>query len=263
MTRKITFIIILILLIVGCSLIMFGTQDFIQEKFATVSNLKKSSETLEKSVLELDKAVSQDMPNKKRILSSTIEQYKSTKEEYERVVAQYSTLSSAELLAQETGKDIYDVDFLWTIVGNYATEEGVNLKFDVTKNTTSPSSYTNDSSDYVVCDLNFSVAGSYINLTDFIYDIEDDDRLNFEINDFSMEVNDSNSSEAGALRGKFVVYGIKLNSDNLIENYTVIVSDSSQDNETTNTTNTTNSTNSTTTTNSTNTSSTNATKNIN
>ena len=28
-------------------------------------------------------------------------------------------------------KDIYDVDFLWTIVGNYATEEGINLKFDI------------------------------------------------------------------------------------------------------------------------------------
>lgn len=244
MTRKITFIIVLILLIVGCYFLMFGKDTVINEKFDNIAELKASNEELQKSASTLDKIVSEDMPNKKKILASTIEQYKATKAEYERIATEYAQLSSAQLLNSETGKDIYDVDFLWTIVGNYATEEGVNLKFDVTKNTTSPISYSNDSSDYVVCDLNFTVTGSYINLTDFIYDIEDDDRLNFEINDFEMEKNETETSTE-PLKAKFVVYAVKLNSENLIENYVIVSNDLTQNEDETNSVNTAASTNTT------------------
>ena len=261
MTRNITFIIILILLIwLSCTL-MFGKETSINEKFDTIAKLKESDQKLEKSASDLDKLISKDMPDKKKSLLATIETYKSTKAEYERVVAQYSNLSSAEVLENELEKDIYDVDFLWTIVGNYATEEGVNLKFDVTKNTTSPSSYNNDSSEYVVCDLNFSVTGSYINLTDFIYDIEDDDRLNFEINDFELKKNEDEIT-IEPLNAKFVVYAIKLNSQNLIENYVVLPNESTQE-ATTNTTNTIKTTNTANTTNKSTNTSTNTTKNSN
>ena len=259
MTRNITFIIVLILLIVFGALIIFGTATFIKEHFETVQELKEASETYNKNVQELDLAVSSKMPNKKRMLASSIEQYETTKAEYESVVAQYSSMSAAQILADELSKDIYDVDFLWTIVGNYATEEGVNLRFDVTKNTTSPESYANNSKDYVVCDLKFSVTGSYIHLTDFIYDIEDDDRLNFEINDFNMKVNE-NATENEPLNATFVVYSIKLNSTNLIENYSVVSETNLENKENTNTNNNTNTTNSAKTTNTTNT---NTTKNTN
>lgn len=251
MIRKITFIMVLLLLIGSCLLIIFGSEKFITDKFETVSELKQASEELEKNYIFLQKAVSQDMPSKKKILSSTIEQYETTKTEYEQVTAQYAILNSIESLEQ--GKDIYDVDFLWTIVGNYATEEGVNLKFDVTRNTTSPQAYNNDSEDYVVCDLNFTVTGPYINLTDFIYDIEDDDRLNFEINNFSMEENLEATEEERViepLKSKFIVYAIKLNKNTLIEDYVVINNQNEQNpndaiitNDTSNTTNTANTTN--------------------
>ena len=174
MTRKITFIIVLIILVAVCGLIIFGQQEFITDKFETINELKSADSELEQKVLALDKAISSDMPAKKKLLSSTIQQYETTKTEYESVLAQYSMYSSAEVLEQELGKDVYDVGFLWTIVGNYATEEGINLNFDVTPNKTSPLAYSNNSDDYVVCDLKFSITGPYINLTDFIYDIEDD-----------------------------------------------------------------------------------------
>ena len=161
-------------------------------------------------------------------------------------------MSASQILSDELSKDIYDVDFLWTIVGNYATEEGVNLKFDVIKNTTSPESYSNTSNDYVVCDLKFSVTGSYIHLTDFIYDIEDDDRLNFEINDFNMIVNEE-ATESEPLNATFVVYSIKLNTANLIETYSVEADPNLDNNQNTNTTNATTTNKTTTSVNTTNT----------
>ena len=257
MTRNVTLIMVLVLLIVFCGLIIFGTATFITEHFETVKELKLASDDYKKNVEELDSAVSSKLPSKKKQLSSAIEQYEQTKTEYESVVAKYSTMSASQILSDELAKDIYDVDFLWTIVGNYATEEGVNLKFDVTKNTTSPESYSNNSSDYVVCDLKFSVTGSYIHLTDFIYDIEDDDRLNFEINDFNMKLNEE-ATESEPLNATFVVYSIKLNTANLIETYSVVSDSNTQNNENTNNTNTTNTSKVT---NSANTTNTNTTKN--
>ena len=71
-------------------------------------------------------------------------------------------------------------------MGNYATEEGVILQFDVTKSASVGSSKSSSSQDYIFCDLNFTVTGEYIPVTDFIYDIEDDDRFKFEITSFAM-----------------------------------------------------------------------------
>ena len=218
MTRKITLIMILLLLIGVCLLIIFGTQDFIIENFETASELKQSNSELQKNYASLEKAISQDMPSKKKILSSTIEQYQSTKKEYDEVIAQYSIYNLVQPTSLELGKEGYDIDFLWTIIGNYAIEEGINLKFDLMQN--SQSMVSTDSVDLVVRDLKFSVTGTYIHLTDFIYDIEDDDRLAFEINDFNMEVN-SQASDTEPLNATFMVYGVKINSKNLIEKYEI------------------------------------------
>ena len=99
---------------------------------------------------------------------------------------------------------LYDVDFLLTVVGNYATQNGVTLQFDVFK-----SSSSSISSEYVICDLNFTVTGDYIPITNYIFNIEDDDTLNFEINDFVLEKGGEN------LQATFTVKNVPINSKNL------------------------------------------------
>ena len=110
--------------------------------------------------------------------------------------------------------DLYDVDFLWTTIGIYATEKGVTLQFDVSKSSTA----TAISSEYVMCDLNFTVTGEYIAITDFIYNIENDDKLNFEISDFAMEKGGEN------LQATFVVKEVPINSKTLSSVPTTAVS---------------------------------------
>lgn len=211
--RKVTLSIILILLIVGCYQVLFGNVPFLREYVASVSELKASSKRLNTQLAQLEKSSDYEFAEKKKELSKVIEDYRTSKQDYEQVVSQFSTETAETLLQiQENSlKDIYDVDFLWTIVGNYATEEGINLKFDVVKNTTSASSLNNTSTNYVVCDLQFIITGNYINLTDFIYDLEDDDRLNFEINDFDMQ------KSGNDLQVTLNVREIKINADNFIE----------------------------------------------
>lgn len=231
MTRKITLTFILILLILGCYEVGFGNHQMIRKNIASVTELGSSSKELSTAAAQLEKNNTTDYENKKNSLQKAIKDYQTTKQEYESLIAQYSIGNADDILASEI-KDIYDVDFLWTIVGNYATEEGIKLKFDINKNVNSASSINNTSNNYIVCDLKFTITGNYINLTDFIYDLEDDDRLNFEINDFTMQMDGTN------LQVTLTVKEVKINSDNLIENM-ASTNFSTTTEDTTNTTNTT------------------------
>lgn len=217
MTRKITLSIILIIFIVCTYQVIFGNASWARSNSKSISELNDISEKLNNDYKELERISDEEFEQKKKNLSSIIDEYKSKKNEYDTLISQYlsnrENLNSGIMSVEEfEDKDKYYVDFLWTIIGNYATEEGVDLTFNVIKNNTSAASVNNNASEsgYIVCDLRFIITGSYIGLTDFIYDIEDDDRLNFEINDFEMKKVEDN------LQVTLNVKEVKINT--LIEN---------------------------------------------
>ena len=154
---------------------------------------------------------------RKSTLDSTIKKYKDTKEEYEELVETLNTEDTQDISLVDT----YDVDFLWTIIGNYGTEEGISLKFDISK---SPSTIL-DTQNYTLCNLNFTVSGNYIPITDFIYDLEDDSKLGFEISDFSLSKGGDN------LQATFVVKNVPINNKNLTEITTSVTSNTDTDND--------------------------------
>lgn len=260
--RKVVLTILLFVLLFGCYEVVFNDASVVRNYVASVTQLEIASKKLDTQLASLEKSSDSDYAKKKRELTQIIENYRTTKQEYEQVVSELSDQTADALIKMQEGdlKDIYDVDFLWTIIGNYATEEGINLKFDVNRNVSSASSLNNTSTNYVICDLQFVITGKYINLADFIRDIEDDDRLNFEINDFDMQKSGSD------LQVTLNVKEIKINSDNLIEsnmleniaNDVTQTIDSITSGNETNTANTTN-----TTTNTTNTTTTSTTQNVN
>ncbi len=249
--RKVVLTIVLLVLLFGCYEVVFNEASVVRKYVASVSQLEMASRKLDTQLAQLEKSSDTDYAQKKKELTQIIENYRTTKQEYEQVVSELSDQTADALIKMQENdlKDIYDVDFLWTIIGNYATEEGINLKFDVNRNVSSASSLNNTSTNYVICDLQFVITGKYINLADFIRDIEDDDRLNFEINDFDMQKSGSD------LQVTLTVREIKINSDNLIESNALqdITNDVTQTIDSITSGNTTNTTTNTTTTNTTNT----------
>ena len=249
--RKVVLTIVLLVLLFGCYEVVFNEASVVRKYVASVSQLEMASRKLDTQLAQLEKSSDSDYAQKKKELTQIIENYRNTKQEYEQVVSELSDQTADALIKIQENylKDIYDVDFLWTIIGNYATEEGINLKFDVNRNVSSASSLNNTSTNYVICDLQFVITGKYINLADFIRDIEDDDRLNFEINDFDMQKSGSD------LQVTLTVREIKINSDNLIESNALqdITNDVTQTIDSITSGNTTNTTTNTTTTNTTNT----------
>lgn len=243
MTRKITLSIILILLMIVCYEVAFGKNETIRKVVPSVSQLSKASDELNKSSAILESKTTTEYEAKRKQLTTSITNYNQSKQEYDEIVP---TTANENVLgiAENELKDIYDVSFLWTTIGNYATEEGVAIDMVVQKNTTSASAIRNSAtSDYIVCDLKFTLTGKYINLTDFIFDLEDDDRLGFEINDFDMQKSGED------LQVTLTVKEIKINGADLIETPVIpqIQSEDSSDTQTvnSNTTNTSKATNTT------------------
>jgi len=200
MRKYVLGILLIVLEIIWFFIIGFGVKigNFKIYSYSDVSKVSSERKTLltslnEKNITEYEET--------KRLLSSATQKYQSKKSEYD------SLIQSGKLTAESNiyNSNLYDVDYLSVIIGKYATQNGVTLQFDVLKS----SSTTSISSEYVICNLNFTVTGDYIPITNFIYNLEDDETLNFEISDFMLEKGGEN------LQSIFVVKNVPINSKNL------------------------------------------------
>ena len=195
--RKYLLILILIITALICLLLMnFGLGPI--PSFAEVEQARFEKQ---QALGELNYKNSTEFTAKKAALNSAVEEYKNKKNQYDALIKE-GQITDSDLY---NSMELYDVDFLWTIIGNYATQKGVTLQFDVAKSSTS----TAISSQYVMCDLSFTVTGEYIAITDFIYSMENDEKLNFEISNFVIEKGGEN------LQATFVVKEVPINSSNL------------------------------------------------
>ena len=209
--RKYLLVLILIVSGILCFSLMIGglnVGDFkLIKSYDEVASISAEKKQI---VTELKQTNGTEFVSKNTALSSAVNAYKNKKAQYEQLV------SDGEIKQTNpySSMDLYDIDFLWTTIGLYATQNKVTLQFDVSKN----SSAAVISNEYVMCDLNFTVTGEYIPITDFIYSIENDDKLNFQISDFVMEKGGQN------LQATFVVKEVPINSETLSSVPTTAVS---------------------------------------
>lgn len=190
----------------------------IGESFAVSSykEISDSSREIDSLISTLANINNVQFASSKQSLEAAVKEYKDVKEQYDeltQVAAEEDESANISLV------DTYDIDFLWTTIGNYGTEEGISLKFNVVKSASSML----DSQSYTMCDLKFTVSGNYIPITDFIYDLEDDTKLGFEISDFSLAKGGDN------LQATFTVKNVPINNKNLTELTTVVSSDTNLD----------------------------------
>lgn len=198
--RKIILVSVLILLAVICVVIVGTGIKIGPFQIHNYGEIEKASSERKMLLSELNEKNGNEFRATQKMLLSSTGKYQEKKEEYDSLVESGDLTTESNIY----NSSLYDVDFLLTVVGNYATQNGVTLQFDVFK-----SSSSSISSEYVICDLNFTVTGDYIPITNYIYNIEDDDTLNFEINDFVLEKGGEN------LQATFTVKNVPINSKNL------------------------------------------------
>ena len=200
------------------------------------SAIKDRNEDVKKQNDELTEMVEVKYPNELKTVDEAEKALKSKKEEYESLIALGSEDGSGYTAAIEK----YEIEYLWTRIGNHAKDNDVDMKIDLTNSSMGSGFYK----------LNFTITGSYVGITDFIYSIENDSRLGFKIDNFVMTPDGSAQVKATFSCDEI---GINLQSiDTQTASSPTQTTEKNTTGNTTNSSNTANTTNSTNTTNATN-----------
>lgn len=170
MINRITSIIILLSIILLAFSAIYGIKIG-RFQILSVSQLQEKNAQLNQKIDEANNLTSIDYPKTKEDLEETYEKYKIQRQKYEELSG----------FVDEDNEEIYetkqyDIGYLWKIFGKYATSRNLGIGMDVQRNSNKPNSYN----------LNFSVSGEYINISQFITDIENNSDLYFRIYNFQM-----------------------------------------------------------------------------
>ena len=163
-------ILIIVLVILACFLVL-NDIPIGNWKNKNIDDIKQLNANLDEQIEIAKELKNQQYPTSIENLQTSIDALKTTKERYQSKVS-YIT-DNVELGVVEIKE--YKIERLWVTLGNYAKENGVDIQMDLLDTTTQD-----------VYDLNITLIGGYIGITDFIYDIEKDDTLGFKILSFQI-----------------------------------------------------------------------------
>lgn len=189
--------------------------------------IQKRNKELDDKIQESSKLAEKDFKLTVSAVEENSKKLQQQKKEYEEM----TTISSVDDIQVASQIERYEVETLWVKLGNYATTEGAIMKMDIVQG--------NRNNSY---NLKFTVNGSYISITDFISDIENDDTLGFKIEEFKMLPSTSGTD----LQATFVCKDIAIKEVLQNSNYSTETEDEME--EVTNTTSSSNKTNTTNTT---------------
>lgn len=239
--KKLLMLILIGLLIALSAFIVLTGFEVSNIEVLSYTGIQEKNRELDATIQESSKLAEKDYKQAVSTVNESSKKLEQTKKEYEDMTV-ISTEGDIQNAAQI---ERYEVETLWVKLGNYATSEGCVVKIDIVQGNTADT-----------YNLKFTVTGSYIGITDFISDIENDSTLGFKIEEFKM------IKDGELLQGTFVCKEIAIKKVSETSNSTMgtmgtTVTDSISDTNTTDTTSTINTTNSinTTTSNSTNTTS--------
>lgn len=193
--KKTLIMILILLLLVTIGFMTFKSLKIGNTEILGIKSLGDENKKLDESIQTLSRLSSTDYQKALTDITSSSKQYEQAKSEYEEL----ATVSTDSEVTTASQLQKYEIEYLWTRIGNHATSENVVLKLEVKANSTS------EATGYY--DLNFIATGDYVGLTDFIYDIENDSSLGFKIEGFKMEPSGS------GLQASFTCTNIAINID--------------------------------------------------
>ncbi len=199
--KKILISVIIVLLLILSSFALAKGIGFL--KIKSINDIKTASSKLDEDFNEANELSNKTYPEEVEGLEEAIKKLKISKQEFENKNLYNNEKVSLGTVEVKT----YKIHYLWTILGNYRKDRGVqSLNLDL------KSTQTKD-----VYDLEFTLLGSYTSITDFLYDIENDEELNFDIKNFtiSSEITDtSNRNSSTQSENQNKVLGNTTNTNN-------------------------------------------------
>lgn len=166
--KKVTLIITLvsILLLIFIAVYGIGIGSF---QILSISQIIEKNNLLNSKISEASILTSDTYPQSIQKLEESFDNYSIQKQKYTELVG-FVDDENNELY--ETKQ--YDIVYIWKIFGNYAATRNLTINMDVKKSTGN------------LYDLNFAVSGTYVNISEFIADLENNSDLYFRIYNFKM-----------------------------------------------------------------------------
>lgn len=171
--RKILLAVLVVLLLLLGGYLVINKIQIGSLEIQGVKGIKAESQVLDDKIAQASKLASTDYQSELTNLNTSLKTLKSEREAYEDLL----TLSNSDEISPIAKFEKYEIEYIWTRIGNHATSEGVVMKLEITRGSSNTEG---------LYDLKFTVNGDYIGITDFIYDIENDTSLGFKIEDFKM-----------------------------------------------------------------------------
>lgn len=169
--KKVLISILIVLIVILTFFVVFKNINIGEWKSKNINDIKNLNSELDQKINNAKQLNNQDYPNEVNKLDDSMEKLKIVKKKYQNKM---EYVSGNVDLGGVSIKN-YKIERLWIALENYAKNENVELKLEVV-----------DAASKGLYDLNITVAGEYIGITDFIYDIEKDDTLGFKILNFKL-----------------------------------------------------------------------------
>ena len=225
MKKLLILILIALLVLLGYFIIIQGVGTEGSLQILGIKGIQAKNAELEQKIQEATSLAEKDYQSILSEIKQNTQGFEDAKKTYEDNV----TINEGGEV--ETLSKPYDIETLWVRLGNHATSQGATIQqMNVGDSTTGAEG---------TYDLDFSVTGSYICITDFISAIENDSTLGFKIEEFNMRPSGSE------LQATFTCKDISINKDELNENVVVTTTDNTTGNTTSNTNTTGNTTSNT------------------
>lgn len=177
--KKVLISILIVLLVVLAYFAIFNGLSLGNIRILSVGEIIEANDNLTNDIEQANSLLKKDYPSKKEELAVSVTELLEKKEEYFNL----AKISSDKEITKANTEETYLIEYLWTRVGRHATSKGVNLKMDVN---------SGDTGEENVKNLSFTVTGQYIGIIEFVASLENDDKLNFKIENFKMVKNDTN-----------------------------------------------------------------------
>ena len=131
--KKTLILVLILLLLVTMAFMIFKSLKIGKVEVLGVKNLGDENKKLDASIQTLSRLTSTDYQKALTDITSSSKQYEQAKTEYEELV----NVSSDSEVTTASQLQKYEIEYLWTRIGNHATSENVVLKLEVKANSTS------------------------------------------------------------------------------------------------------------------------------
>ena len=176
----------------------------------SISKIVDKNSDVNSKLDKVSELTSINYPEKTANLETTIDTLNVQKEKYEQV-AGFNSEDDSKIYEKEK----YDIGYLWTTLGQYASKNKIKLSIDVKQ-----------ASGTELYDLYFTVQGEYVNISSFITKIENDSNLLFRIYNFKLVPGSSDVD----LKATFTVKDVNIDNATLIQQSSSLATEENADN---------------------------------